>query len=390
MTPLTTATQLCSFAGRRGGSDAERRASVWLRARLLEQGRPATVETFWSRPDWALAHFWHALFGVLASVVIVANARVGGALALLVLVSVAVDAVTGRSLGRRLTPERASQNIVALAPADHPGPRLVVTANYDAGRAGAVYRPGPRALAATLRRIAADGRLTPGWLGWLSLGLLSLVVVALVRDAAGASTAVDVAQLGPTIGLLLGAAALLELSSSATSPAAGDNASGVAIAIAAIAAHDAAPGLGSIAVDLVLQGASDGDGAGLRQHLRRRSDRPASVLGIGPCGAGRPSWWISDGPLWPLRYDRGLRALAAASGSSAGHRGRGSGPALMARAAGLPAITIGCLDERGLAPRSHRQTDVPVTLDPDALDAALRFTQALIAALAGRLGSMGS
>ena len=181
MTPLTTATQLCSFAGRRGGSDAERRASVWLRARLLEQGRPATVETFWSRPDWALAHSWHALFGVLASVVIVANARVGGALALLVLVSVAVDAVTGRSLGRRLTPERASQNIVALAPADHPGPRLVVTANYDAGRAGAVYRPGPRALAATLRRIAADGRLTPGWLGWLSLG-------------AGRGTAVDLAQ----------------------------------------------------------------------------------------------------------------------------------------------------------------------------------------------------
>jgi hypothetical protein len=385
MTAAETASDLSSFSGRRGGSDAERRAALWLSDRLRSQGRAATIETFWCRPNWALAHAWHAVLGLGASVLIVSDPWFGGGLALVTVVSIAFDAATGRSLGRRLTPERASQNVVAPDPAATPGrARVIVTANYDAGRAGLVDRAGPRMLAATLRRVAAGGRLTPGWLGWLTIALLWLVVLAIARNAGSSGTVIDIVQLLPSIGLLVATVALVELGLSPPSPAAGDNAAGVAAALAAIAALDARADGSSAAVDLVLQGATDRDPAGPRRYLGRNTaarERPI-VLGIAASGSGSPRWWRSDGPLWPLGYDRRLRELAADVCRAAdGHRGRGTTPALGARAAGLRAIAIGCLDDRGIVPRSHLRTNTPEQLDPSSIDATTLAAVAIITAI---------
>jgi hypothetical protein len=384
MTAAETASDLSSFSGRRGGSDAERRAALWLSDRLRSQGRAATIETFWCRPNWALAHAWHAVLGLGASVLIVSEPWIGGGLALVTVASIAFDAATGRSLGRRLTPERASQNVVAPNPAATPGTaRVIVTANYDAGRAGLVYRTGPRMLTGTLRRVAAGGRWTPGWLGWLTIALLWLVVIAIARNAGSSGTVIDIVQLVPSIGLLVATVALVELGLSPPSPAAGDNAAGVAVALAAIAALDARAD-GSAAVDLVLQGAIDRDPAGPRRYLGRDGaarERPI-VLGIAASGSGSPRWWRSDGPLWPLGYDRRLRELAADVCQAAdGHRGRGTTPGLGARAAGLRAIAIGCLDDRGTVPRSHLRTDTPEQLDPSSIDATTRAAVAIITAI---------
>ena len=319
MTAADIATGLCTFAGRRAGTDAERRAALWLVGELRGRGRAAAIETFWCRPNWALAHAWHALLGLAASVLIVSQPRIGGVIALVALVSVAFDAAIGRSLGRRLTPEHASQNVVALDVDDGAdAPRLVMTANYDAGRTGLVNRPAARALALALRRVAGDGRLTPGWLGWLAIGLVWLVVVAIARNGGSSGTAIGIVQLVPSIALLGAAVALVELGVSPASPAAGDNATGVAVAIATVDALDARGRGPGLAVDLVLQGASDGDAAGLRHHLGRRGPargRPF-VIGIAAAGAGSPRWWRSDGPLWPLRYDGtwpGWRPMPAAT-----------------------------------------------------------------------------
>ena len=63
------------------------------------------------------------------------------------------------------------------------------------------------------------------------------------------------------------------------------------------------------------------------------------------------------------------------------HRGRGASPALPARAAGIPSLTIGCVDGRGLAPRSHQRTDLPEALDPGAMDALLELALTLVDAI---------
>src|SRR5436309_3145719 len=108
---------LTRFERRAAGSDAERRAALWLRDALQSRGREATIETFWSRPNWALAHSWHVGLGLAGSLVAVASARIGGGLILVALISIFADVLLGRSPGRRLTPEHASQNVVSPAPA---------------------------------------------------------------------------------------------------------------------------------------------------------------------------------------------------------------------------------------------------------------------------------
>ena len=110
-------------------------------------------------------------------------------------------------------------------------------------------------------------------------------------------------QIVPAVGLLIALAFLLDLSVANFGPAANDNASGTAVALALARPLDADPPPG-IAVDVLLHGAGEGGGIGLRRYLRaHRSDlEPADtvVLGIAPSGAGGPSWWHSDGR--PCRF----------------------------------------------------------------------------------------
>ena len=389
-----TAQRLTAFEGRGVGTDAERRAAVWLASQVRASHRRATLETFWCRPNGALAHAWHMLLAIVGSLLAVHHAVLGGALVLAALLCVVGDAVTGHSIGRRLTREHASQNVVSPAPAaDTPGERrvrLIVTANYDAGRAGLAYRNWLRVPVARGKRLAGGGRLTPGWLGWLGIAMVWLLVVAALRHGGASGTPIGVIQLIPTAGLVIALALLLELGSAPFGPAAGDNGAGTALALALVRALDAAPPA-RLDVELVLQGAGEAGMIGLKHHLRarRRELRAGNtiVLGVAAAGAGQPRWWISDGPLVALPTLGRLRRLAArtaARDDSLGarpHRGRGTSPALPARVRRLPALTIGCLDERGLAPRSHQAGDRADALEPGTLNALLRFGLALVDAI---------
>jgi Peptidase family M28 len=400
MRPVETAAQLSTFERRGAGTDAERRAAAWLAGELRAARREASLETFWCRPNWPLAHAWHCLLAIAGSLVMVSHAVVGGALVLAALLFILGDWLTGRSPGRRLTRERASQNVVSplAAPPTAASPvasddrvTLIVTANYDAGRTGLIYRERLRATTARLKRVAGGGRLTPGWLGWVVIELVWLIVVAVLRRGGAAGTPIGIAQLIPTAALVIELAGLLELAGAPFGPAAGDNGSGTAVALALVRALDAAPPR-RLRVQLVLQGGGDGAMVGLRRHLRAHrkqlTRRNTIVLGIGPAGAGRPAWWISDGSLVPLRYPARLRRLAhaIAGPAGAGRRGRGVTPAFPARVAGIPALAIGCLDDRGLAPRSHQRTDAPDVLDPAAADALLEFALTLVDAIDADLG----
>jgi hypothetical protein len=319
--------------------------------------------------------------GLAGSLISVGAPRVGGALLLAALISIIADERLGVSPGRRLTPERASQNVVSTPRRDQEpgGVHLIITANYDAGRKGVAYRTRARTWARRLQHMV--GPLAPGWLGWLVIAHVWLILTAIVRLGGDRGAVIGLVQLVPTVALVIALALLVELASSDYGPAATDNGSGVAIALALARALDAAPPR-RLSVELVLQGAGDGFGIGLRRYLRsrRRTLTPtnAVVLGIAPSGSGTMHWWISDGQLFPLRYFARLRALCEriAAGSQPDakpHRGRGATPAGPARSARLPAITIGCLDDNGLPAGSHQAEDKPNTVHAEALDATVHF-----------------
>jgi hypothetical protein len=381
MRPAETIAKLASFEKRGAGTDAERRAATWLASELTGGARrDALLETFWCRPSWALAHAWHAVLGLAGSLVAESSPRVGGAMIVLALLSVIADDTTGLSLGRRLTPERASQNVVSERADSDVRVRLIVTANYDAGRAGLVYRNRLRHVAAWLAQ--RTGGRAPGWLGWFAVALIWLIVIAVLRLEGHRGTVIGVAQLIPTVGLVLALALLLELASAGFGPGANDNASGVAAAMALVQALDTAPPR-NLAVDLVLAGAGDGGGIGMRHFLRGRGKRAPStiVVGIAPCGVGTVCWFESDGALIPLAYFRELRRLAetVARDDPGLHarpkRNRGHTPALPARQRRLPAIAFG---SSGWVARPD---DTPDRVDPRALDETVEFGLILVDAI---------
>jgi hypothetical protein len=379
-----TVSGLASFERRGPGTDAERRAARWLAAELQRTGREVRAEPFWCRPSWALAHVWHVALAIGASLLAIAAPMAGGALVLVALISLTADAIYGVSLGRRLTPERASQNIVAT-PSSRPTQtakpmRLIVTANYDAGRTGVAYRNLLRAGAAWFRRTAHG--LALGWLGCVAIAIVWLLGTSVARVAGEHGQTIGAIELPPTVALLIALALLIDTAGADWSPAAGDNASGVAVAVALAAALDAAPPAG-LTVDVVLCGAGEAGGIGLRKYLRaHRRELPAAdtvVLGVAASAVGKPRWWHSDGQLVPLRYAPALRGMCSQIATdephleATPHRGRGATPALRAREARLPAIAIGCLNDRGLVPRSHQAADTAAAVDADALDRALQF-----------------
>jgi hypothetical protein len=373
---------LAAFERRGPGTDAERRAGRRLAQELTGAGLRVRTETFWSRPNWALAHAWHVALALAGSLISVSQPTLGAALLGTALISVLADGLTGVSPGRRLTPERASQNLVAQTSGENNKPTtLIITANYDAGRTALVYRDALRRPAAWLRN--ALGPLALGWLAWLSLTIIWSLAVAVVRATQNHPPhSLGAIQLPPTVALVLALALLLEASAAGYGPAANDNATGTAVAIAlANALKAGAPH--NLSVELVLQGAGEGHEVGLKRYLRtRRLKRDSAVvLGIAPCGAGHVTHWLSDGRLIPLRYSRTLRGLCTDLETIAGHRGRGATPALPARANGLPAIAIGCLDRPGLAPRSHQPTDVVTAIDQAALDRTIEFALRLVDAI---------
>jgi Peptidase family M28 len=392
-----TVAALVRFTGRGAGSDAERRAANRLVSELESGGRDALLEPFWCRPNWAIAHLWHVVLALAGSIVAVSSPTVGGVLVLLALLSLIADALTGRSLGRRLSPERASQNVISTAPPEEPRVRLLLTANYDTGRTGLAYRW--RLRRALVRANARLGDAAPGWLGWLTIMLVWLLAVAVARVGGSKGTAISALQLIPTVALVLAGALLIELATSDWGPGANDNASGVAAALALARALDAGPPR-NLAVELVLTGAGDGDAIGLRTHLRARRQSlkraNAVVLGLAACGGGEPRWWVSDGALAPGRYFAALRELCERIAreesylNAAPHRDRGISPAQPARSAGLPAIAIGARDEDGLAPRSHGQDDTPEALDPAAIDAVVSYGLLLVDAIDGYIGRLRS
>jgi len=385
MRPLETIGALTAFERRGPGTDAERRAARWLAGELIAQRHRVRIETFWCRPNWAMAHAWHVALALAGSLLSPSSPTLGAILLAFALAAILMDELTGVSPGRRLTPERASQNVVARTTTGaHDGRTpLIVTANYDAGRTGLIYRDVLRRPSAYLRQVA--GPLALGWLAWLAIAIIWLLAVAVIRATAHhSSTALGAVQLPPTVALVLGLALLLEAAAAPYGPAANDNATGSAVAIALQRAITAGR-LESLELELVLAGAGEGGDIGIRRHLRarRRELRRAKaiVIGIAACGSPQPHYWSSDGRLIPLRYARPLRELAAGSQTAGPHRARGETPAFLARARGLAAIALGSVDERGLAPRSHQPQDVEPTIDEAALDQTLEFALELIDAI---------
>lgn len=370
---------LAGFAGRAPGSDAERRAAVWLMGRLRASGRGAHLQTAWVRPRWALVHAIHAGLAIVGTLVTAAVSPAAGLVVLAVTVVSMVLDPFGVPIARQLTPRRATQNVVSPTPphrADRPV-RLVVCASYDSGPVGLLLGEGPRRLAAVVER--GLGGHGPGAAGIL-LGAVGLLTTLSAAELLGAGTWTRTIATVPTALCVAAVFALLELSPRDGASAIDDSA--VALAVELTEALDAvAPA--NLAVELVLLGAGHGPALGARAWVAAQRHAPHDrtvVVNLAAAHSGPPSWWSREGVALPLRLHPVLTRLAAATASARpelGARPRASrwpSGALPARQAGFAAITLGAPPpDLGRA-------------DPAAVDALLDLALDLVDAIDGDAG----
>lgn len=386
--PDDLVTRLAAIGGRLAGSDAERRAARLLSRELRARGRRPRVQTVWVRPSWAPVLGLICAAGIVGTVVSVDEPRIGASICLVALALLAGD-LSGRvPLLRRLTVARATQNVIALDERDA-AIRLVITAAVDTPRSTALTAGRPARLVAATRRVL--GPLAPGGFGLVVAALVASAGLAELRAHELDEGLLGALQLLPTAVLIGAIGVALDHWSSDTGPGADADASACATALDLVEALDRRPPR-NLSVDLVLAGAGHAHALGFARWVaaqRRGGRRPEEVvvLHIAACGTGRPVWWTRDGLVLPLSYHpqlRTLAALVAADEPELGARpvqGRGRTGARAARAAGWPAISIGCLPDSDVLPAPGRAADTADRVDRDAMAACRALCLGLVDAL---------
>jgi hypothetical protein len=379
--------ELCSFERRLTGTDAERRAANRVAERLRELGRRVEVEPTYVHPQYGLVHGAHCLLGIAGSLLAAEVPALGFALVLVAATSMYLDLEYRLYLVRSLFFRRGSQNVVSPGRNPAAPATVIVCAHLDAARSGAVF---------SAKRARRSARLVQRhrWLGpfrvlFWSLALLLPLLGA--RMAGVDSGAIAIVQLLPTVVLLVGAFALVEIELSPVVPGANDNASGVAAALSLAAELEADPAE-HLDVWLVIDGGEEPLQEGMRAFVRAHRDsldreRTFFVV-LDTVGHGRVRFETAAGWVTSYAMDQRLvelcEAIAAADRDGEGRFGAAplrhglAGDSMPPRIAGFRAIGIGCLDDDGYAANYHLTTDTPENVDPEAVARAHDFALELI------------
>ena len=362
--PATIA-RLTSFPARLACTDSERRAAKWVHDDLRARGHEAWVETLWLRPQWALSLGLHALLGVVASLVATEEPLAAAIAAGVVTASFALELAGRTGLLRWLFYRRATQ-IVLVEPRDPDAVTLIVAAAMDAPRRGLAGSARARRLAARLQRLA--GGRAPGPLGWVLTALVAVTACAVARELGADEGAIGAVQLLPTIWLLLAFAATVDVWLSSPGHGANDPAAGTAVALAV---HDelARQPADRLSAGLVIAGAGAAAPLALAAHLRRERPDPRRtiLLELGPCGSGEPVWTTTHPQIAAVATRAGARRVRWHRPTAARAAARRS----------IPALSVRCLDGRGIAPDAVEESALLA-----AVDFCLAFADELSAELA--------
>lgn len=378
--------ELCTFAARGPGTDAERRAANMLAEKLRALGRRAEVEPTHVHRQWATVHLLHVVIAIAGSLVGVAQPAVGFALVLLAATSAYLDLNTRFYILRSLFFRRASQNVVSPGPTPGAPLRLVLVAHYDAGRSGYFLGDRGRRLAERLsepaRRLLGPFRLV----FWA--GMVPLLPVLGARMAGLDADWVAVVQLVPTILLIVAAFLLIDIALSETVPGAYDNASGVAAVLgAARRLRDDPPA--NLDVWVVLTGAEESLAEGMRswaRHHGRELDRERTVfVNVEGVSYGTVHYRVSEGAVISYAMDSELielcEALAAAEPDEGARplplRSAAVSDALAARVRRMRSISLVGADGGLPPPWLHDHEDTPERVDPAALERMTGFLVSL-------------
>jgi hypothetical protein len=390
--PLDTISDLVAFRGRWPGTRAERHAAEYLAGELRSLEREANVEPIRVRPAYHLTHALHALLAVVGGIVSVRTPALGVAILLAVAVSMYGDLSARFYLLRLLMPRRSSQNVHSPGSDESATARFIVTAHYDAARSGLMFARRRRSRGRFVRALARLG----GPIDFVFWTVLVALLLALLRLALGTdpdeSTLLTIAQFIPNIVLLAAIALFLDIALSEPVPGANDNASGVAATLELARRVHERP-LDHLDLTVVFTGAKEGLMLGMREWMRAHAGevdpRRTFFLNVDNVGAGVVRYVAAEGFTVLSQHDGRLVNLARTIAEQRDDRRVDPRPynwrlgtdGVLPIQRGFSSLTICCTDESGRVSHFHRQSDTPENVEPEALEAAIDFAEALARAI---------
>lgn len=340
----------------------ERASARWIAGRLCEAGTSdVRIEPYRYRTTFALAHAAHAAVALVATRL---PRRAATALSLAALTSLELDASGRLQWLARLPPTGEGANVVGHVPAaGAPRRRVVVVAHHDAARTGLVWK-------LPLERFGGER--------WLRRRRIDPLLLPFVPAFALAGLARGPATVVLGAGVLVG----LDLLRGMTVPGASDNASGVAALLALAECFGRKPLAGTELV-LLTCGSEEAGMGGMRAFLDAHPEADL-VLGLDTLGAGDPIVLAGEGALLPHRYRAEDLDLAERGAARAGEPpperwqiGGWTDP-ILARFAGLRAISLLSIGPQGMFTNYHRPTDTPDRVDWGCVERCVRIARGIV------------
>lgn len=372
---------------RPSASDGERQVAEWVARRLADHGCEVTLEE-----ERAHGTYWWPMglscgLGVLGGLAALSGRRrLGAALGLAGAASLFDDVDSGRRPLRALLPRRRTTNVIGWT-GDRTAERtVVVMAHHDAPHTGLFFSLSDRVQHWIAERrpdlIESTESAVPVYWVVASGPLLAALGAALGRRG----LAVTGAALSA-----VGAAAFAQIGASPVSPAANDDASGVAGLVAVARALNERP-VSGVRVLLLSAGAEESFQEGIRGFARRHFPRlpihRTWVVNLETIGSPHLVLLEGEGPVFVRDYQPEFKervaGIAAREGLALGRglRARTTTDSIVTGKAGYPTATLVSLDDAKALAHYHQITDTPDRLDYDTVLAAVRLTEAVIRDLA--------
>ncbi|MEA2647380.1 MAG: hypothetical protein QOE92_2463 [Chloroflexota bacterium] len=373
--PLDHIRRLAHEIGARpSAGEGERRAAAYIRAELEKFGYLVKTEPF--RSPRSFGHVYIPIYllalGGFVIGVVMDRAALGLLLSGIALVTFLGENTTALKLASAVVPKWRSQNVVArLAPRELPRRRLVLAAHYDTTKAGLLWHP----------RLVKRFRLSFLVLTW---SMAAVPAVMAVSAAAGIKVLLFAAvpfALVVAYGLVVLVHRELFFKHVA---GANDNASGVGVvlSLAEALAIDPPP---DTEVVVLATGAEEAGMVGMQAFLKKHADEMerAWLINVDNVGAGDVFYTTEEGMLLKHKTGKELRHLAEKietlpgmeiSGRPFRTMSNDTEPVLLRR---IEAITVMAATD-GVPVNWHWPTDTAENIDPDSVDTAYRFVEAMV------------
>jgi hypothetical protein len=376
---------LCALPPRLPCSEGERRGHAHVASTLARLGIPAATETFRFQSNGYLRFAAHAGMLWAAGTVGLGAPWLGAALSSAANASFFGDLEARWFWLSRLLPRGTSQNVVARIPAaDGVRQKVVLLAHVDAAREGPPLFFEPHRAKAAARLFNEYVGMPPNpaqltfWSGIAQTALQAAGTVGLPTRLPQWA----LAQLHAFVALQMARAAFSD-----AVPGASDDASGVAVLLAAADRLIVEP-LPHTEVWLVATGCEEAMLGGALAFCDRHGadfERDNSwFLALDTVGAGSLRYVTGEGFLRKIPYDGEFVQLAADVAAEPGappakpYFMTFATDALVPAIRGLRALGLLALDEDDYPPNYHWHTDAPEAIEPRVLDESLDFTMRLL------------